>query len=75
MTAHEKSLLARQGGLIPPDNQPAELLEKVKANTKIWQQLGGESVPMMVFKNPASGEPGKFAGAMDTASLKKLLGV
>ena len=75
MNAHEQSLLSKQGGLIPPDNLPADLTEKVKANTKIWQQLGGEAVPLVVFKNPGSGEPGKFAGSLDTASLKKLLGL
>ncbi|MBL8383060.1 MAG: thioredoxin fold domain-containing protein [Burkholderiales bacterium] len=75
MNAHEQSLLSRQGGLVPPDNLPAELTEKVKANTKLWQQLGGESVPYVVFKNPASGEPGKFAGALDTENLRKMLGL
>ncbi len=75
MSAHEQSLLAQKGGMIPPDNLPADLTDKVKANTKLWQQLGGESVPMVVFKNATSGEPGKFAGAMDTESLKKLVGI
>ena len=75
MSAHEQSLLAQKGGMTAPDNLPADLTDKVKANTKLWQQLGGESVPMVVFKNPTSGEPGKFAGAMDTESLKKLVGI
>lgn len=75
MDAHEKSLLAQQGGLIPPPDVPADLAEKVKANTKLWSALGGEAVPFVVFKNPGSGEPGKFAGALDTAGLKKLLGL
>lgn len=75
MDAHEKSLLAQQGGLIPPSDLPADLAEKVKANTKLWSSLGGEAVPFVVFKNPGSGEPGKFAGALDTEGLKKLLGL
>lgn len=75
MDAHEKSLLAQQGGLIPPADLPADLAEKVKANTKLWSSLGGEAVPFVVFKNPASGEPAKFAGALDTEGLKKLLGL
>ncbi len=75
MSAHEQSLLAQKGGMIPPDNLPAELTDKVKANTKLWQQLGGESVPMVIFKNPASGEAGKFAGALDTEGLKRLVGI
>ena len=75
MSAHEQSLLAQKGGLIPPDNLPSELTDKVKANTKLWQQLGGESVPMVIFKNPTSGEAGKFAGALDTQGLKRLVGI
>ncbi|MBL8380778.1 MAG: thioredoxin fold domain-containing protein [Burkholderiales bacterium] len=75
MTAHEKSLLAKQGGLIPPDNLPAELAAKVKANTELWKQLGGESVPFTIFKKPGSEEVGKFAGALDTENLKRLLGL
>jgi thiol:disulfide interchange protein DsbG len=75
MSAHEQSLLAQQGGLIPPADLPADLLEKVKANTKLWSQLGGESVPFVVFKAPGTGEPGKFAGSLDTEGLKKLLGI
>lgn len=75
MDLHEKSLLAQKGGLVPPDNLPADLQDKVRANTKLWQQLGGESVPFTVFKNPATGQPGKFAGALDTESLKKLIGI
>lgn len=75
MDLHEKSLLAQNGGLIPPDNLPADLQDKVRANTKLWQQLGGESVPFTVFKNPATGQPGKFAGALDTESLKRLIGI
>jgi thiol:disulfide interchange protein DsbG len=75
MSAHEAGLLSGKGGLIPPDNLPAELTEKVKANTKLWQKLGGESVPTLVFKNPATGEATKFAGSMDTENLKKMLGI
>lgn len=75
MSAHEQSLLAQQGGMTPPDNLPTELTDKVKANTKLWQQIGGESVPTIVFKSPANGQPGKFAGALDTEGLKKLLGI
>jgi thiol:disulfide interchange protein DsbG len=75
MTAHEKSLLSKQGGMTPPDNLPPELLAKVKANTELWKQLGGESVPFTVFKKPGSEEAGKFAGAMGTEDLRRTLGL
>lgn len=74
MTAHEQSLLARQGGMSASEPS-AELAAKIKANTELWKQLGGESVPMIIFKTAGSGEPGKFNGAPDTETLKKMLGV
>lgn len=75
MDAHESSLLAKQGGMIPPDNLAADLTDKVKANTKLWQKLGGEAVPFVVFKNPQTGQAGTFAGSIDTEGLKKLAGI
>jgi len=74
MSAHEKSLLERQGGMSASEPS-AEMAAKIKANTELWKQLGGESVPMIIFKTAGSGEPGKFNGAPDTETLKKMLGV
>lgn len=74
MSEHEKSLLERQGGMSASE-PTAEMAAKIKANTELWKQLGGESVPMIIFKTAGSGEPGKFNGAPDTETLKKMLGV
>lgn len=75
MDAHEASISAGGGGIEPPANVPADLEEKVRANTKLMTGLGGDSVPFLVFKSPATGKPETFAGALPTASLKQLLGI
>ena len=41
----------------------------------LMQEIGADSVPFMVYKNPATGESASFAGALETADLKKLLGL
>jgi len=75
MDAHERSISAGGGGMEPPANVNVDLEEKVRSNTKLMTALGGDSVPFLVFKNPAGGKPETFAGALPTAQLKQLLGL
>jgi thiol:disulfide interchange protein DsbG len=75
MDAHEQSLEAKRGGLVPPPDISSELVAKVTANTNLMQQIGADSVPFMVYKNPATGQSASFEGALETADLKKLLGL
>jgi len=75
MDRHEASLNAKQGGLTPPANIPAELAQKVKANTALMSSIGGGAVPYLVYKNPVTGQSAAFEGATDTDGLKKLLGL
>ncbi len=75
MDAHERSLEAKRGGLVPPAEIAPELLAKVKANTELMPAIGAESVPFIIYKNPATGQSASFEGAMETADLKKLLGL
>jgi thiol:disulfide interchange protein DsbG len=75
MDAHERSLEAKQGGLIPPSDISSELVAKVTANTSLMQEIGADSVPFLVYKNPATGQSASFEGALETADLKKLLGL
>jgi thiol:disulfide interchange protein DsbG len=75
MTAHEKSLLAGQGGMAASASVPAELETSIKANTRLLESLGADSVPFIVAKNARSGQVVTKAGAMDTAALAELLGV
>jgi thiol:disulfide interchange protein DsbG len=75
MDAHERSLEAKRGGLVPPTEIAPELLAKIKTNTELMPAIGAESVPFIIYKNPATGQSASFEGAMETADLKKLLGL
>lgn len=75
MAENEKRLLARQGGLAV-DTPPAEaLLAQVKANTALFDRLGGESVPLMLYRHARSGNYGSHVGAASTEELAALLGL
>jgi thiol:disulfide interchange protein DsbG len=73
MDAHERSLDAKRGGLVPPSDIPADLVAKVAANTNLMREIGAGSVPFIVYKNPTTGQSASFEGSMETADLKKLL--
>lgn len=75
MTAHEKSLLAGQGGMSASASVPAEIEASIKANTHLLDRLGADSVPYIVAKNAQTGQIVTYAGAMDTSALAALLGV
>lgn len=75
MTEHEKSLLARQGGMAASASVPADIEASIKANTILLERLGADSVPYIVAKNAQTGQTVSKAGAMDTAELAALLGV
>ncbi len=74
MDAHEKSLEAKQGGLVPPPDVSKDLVEKVKANTELMSQIGADEVPFLVYKD-RNGNSASFKGALETEDLKKLLGL
>ena len=73
MEAHERSLEAKQGGLTPPADIPAEMMNKVKANTELMSQIGADEVPFIVYKDPRTGQSASFKGALETEDLRKLL--
>ena len=75
MDAHERSLDQKRGGLVPPSDVSAEMIAKVAANTKLMQDIGAGSVPLIVYKNPATGQSASFEGSLETADLRKLLGL
>lgn len=75
MNEHEASVLAGGPGLAAASNLPAERLDHVKANTALWQQAGGDSVPLLVYRQPGSGQSAVRAGALGTEELAALLGV
>ena len=75
MTAHEKSLLAGQGGMAASASVPDEIKAAIEANTRLLDSLGAGSVPFIVAKNARTGQIVTKAGSMDTQALAELLGV
>ena len=75
MTENETSVLARGGGISVPSSLPDDIVQKVKDNTGLFQQLQGDSVPLIVYRHAVSGEHGMYAGALDSAGLATLLGL
>ena len=75
MTAHEKSLLAGQGGTAASASIPAEVEAAIKANTALLDRLGAGSVPYIVGRHAGTGATVVQAGAMPTAALAGLLGL
>ncbi|HMV94573.1 MAG TPA: thioredoxin fold domain-containing protein [Piscinibacter sp.] len=75
MTENETSVLARGGGISVPSSLPDEIVKKVEENTRLFRELQAESVPLIVYRNAASGQHGMHAGSLDTASLATLVGL
>ncbi len=75
MTENETSVMARGGGISVPANLPDDIVQKVKDNTALFQQLQAESVPLIVYRHAVSGEHGLYAGALDSAGLATLVGL
>ncbi len=72
--AHETKVTNGDYGSMPA-KVPPELIAKVKANTKLWLSLGGDSVPYILYRNARTGEDGVISGELPTAELKKHLGL
>jgi thiol:disulfide interchange protein DsbG len=75
MAQNEASLMAHGPGIAVNPALPDEVLTKVKANTALFNQLGAESVPLIVFKNGKTGSYGTHAGAVETAELAAMAGI
>lgn len=75
MTEHETSLLAGQGGMSASSSVPADVEAIIKANTRLLDGLGADSVPFIVAKNARSGQVVTHAGALNTQQLADFLGV
>jgi thiol:disulfide interchange protein DsbG len=75
MALNEASVLARGPGIEVPAHLAADALAKVEANTKLFNELGADSVPYIVFKNGKSGQYGSRAGAASTDELAALAGI
>ena len=75
MTAHEASLLAGTGGTAASASVTPEIEEAIKANTKLFNSLGVDSVPYVVARNARTGQVVSNTGALATAALADFLGV
>lgn len=75
MTAHEKSLLASQGGISASSSVAPEVEAAIKANTALLDRLGATSVPFVVARNQRTGAVVTAAGAMSTETLTGFLGL
>ena len=75
MAAHEKSLIAGQGGTAASASIPADIEAAIKTNTALLERLGATSVPFLVARHARSDETITHAGAMSTAELAQLLGL
>lgn len=75
MTAHETSLLAGTGGTSAPSSIPADIEQAIKNNTKVFNAVKGESVPMIIAKHAITGNVITRFGSKDTADLALFLGV
>ncbi|MFZ2991128.1 thioredoxin fold domain-containing protein [Ideonella sp.] len=75
MAENETRLLARQGGITASTSLSDEVLGKVKSNTALFEQLGVDSVPLIVWRNRKTGEFGSQTGAADTATLQRMVGL
>ena len=75
MAEHEKSMLAGQGGLSASSSVDPAMADAIKSNTRLFNNLGLESVPFVVARNPRSGLTVTRGGSMATAALAELIGV
>jgi thiol:disulfide interchange protein DsbG len=75
MTEHEASLLAGQGGIAASASVSSEVEQSIKANTKLLNSLGAESVPFVVVRNAVTGQTIAKEGAQTTAGLAEMIGV
>ena len=75
MAAHEKSMLAGQGGISAQPSVDPAMADAIKSNTRLFNNLGVESVPFIVARNPRTGLTVTRSGSLATAPLAELIGV
>ena len=75
MNEHETSILSGRGGISASASVPSDVEQAIKANTKLLNSFGAESVPYVVLKSARTGQTIGRDGAMTTAELADLVGV
>lgn len=73
MNAHEASIKAHTGGIL--DSQAhADTVNAIKANTRLFNEMGFDGVPVLVFQD-TSGKTHTVSGSLNTAQLAQVLGL
>ena len=75
MTEHEASMLAGTGGISASASVSAAMEAALKSNTRLFNDLGVESVPFIIARNPRTGATVTNSGAMSTDALATLIGI
>jgi thiol:disulfide interchange protein DsbG len=75
MTEHESSLLGGKGGIAASSSVSSAVEQSIKANTKLLNSLGAESVPFVVVKNAVTGQTISRSGALATSVLAEMIGI
>jgi thiol:disulfide interchange protein DsbG len=75
MTEHESSLLGGKGGIAASSSVSSAVEQSIKANTKLLNSLGAESVPFVVVKNAVTGQTISRSGALATPVLAEMIGI
>ena len=75
MAEHEKSLLARNGGVSAASSIPDDATAAVKTNTALFNAFSLESVPYIFAHNVRTNQTVMRGGSMTTEQLAELVGV
>jgi thiol:disulfide interchange protein DsbG len=75
MNEHESSLLGGKGGIAASSSVSSAVEQSIKANTKLLNSLGAESVPFVVVKNAVTGQTISRSGALATSVLAEMIGI
>lgn len=75
MAENEARLTARQGGITAARDLSDAVIAKVKANTALFDKIGADGVPLVLFRNARTGQYGVHSSSADTATLAGLLGL
>lgn len=75
MAEHEASMLAGKGGMSVPSGVSQAMTNAIQSNTRLFNNLGVESVPFIVARNPRTGLTITRNGSMSTQALAELIGV
>jgi len=75
MNENESSVIEHKGGITVNPSLKDDVLAKVKANTDLFNTMGADSVPYIVFKNARTGVYGTHAGAVSADELMAMVGL